>query len=157
MWTIISGIFGGLLRLAPEILKFLDAKNDRKHELDMQEAAYKFQALKGDQRMDEIGAENEGKWNAGALDALSEAIKSQAAPSGVLWIDGLSKLIRPLITVQWVILLYPAVLIASFTLAVQGGTSPLVALLQVFGETERSIVMFIIDFWFIGRVLERKR
>ncbi len=40
MFEILSGgllgsIFGGLFRLAPEVLKFLDKGNERKHELSM--------------------------------------------------------------------------------------------------------------------------
>ena len=54
VWTILSGIFGGLLRLAPEIFKMINAKAEMKHELDMQKVAYDFQVLKGNQRIDEI-------------------------------------------------------------------------------------------------------
>ncbi len=32
---IFGTIFGGLFRLAPEVLKFLDRKNERSHELAM--------------------------------------------------------------------------------------------------------------------------
>jgi len=40
MFDLLSGgllgsIFGGLFRLAPEVLKFLDKKNERQHELNM--------------------------------------------------------------------------------------------------------------------------
>jgi hypothetical protein len=157
MWTIISGIFGGLLRLVPEVLKFLDAKNDRKHELDMQDKALEFQKVKGTQRMDEIGAQAQADWDKGALDALSAAIKDQGTPSGVRWIDGFSKLIRPLITFQWVILLYPAVIIAGFMLAVQGGVPALQAMKDSFGPEEKAVCSFILDFWFVGRVLEARR
>ena len=155
MLTILSGLFGGLLRLAPELFKFLDAKNERKHELDMQDKALQFQKLAGEQKMGEIKAEADKEWNTGALDALQAAIKDQGTPSGISWIDGFSKLMRPLITFQWVVLLYPAVLIASFTLSVQAGVPPLEALVKVFGESEKATCAFIIDFWFVGRVLSK--
>jgi len=32
---VIGSLFGGLFRLAPEVLKFFDKQNDRKHELAM--------------------------------------------------------------------------------------------------------------------------
>ena len=32
---LLGSIFGGLFRLAPEILKLLDKANERKHELNM--------------------------------------------------------------------------------------------------------------------------
>ena len=30
--SLLGGIFGGLLRLAPEVMKFFDRKNEREHE-----------------------------------------------------------------------------------------------------------------------------
>lgn len=157
MWTILSGIFGGVLRLAPELFKFLDAKNDRKHELDMQDKALEFQKLKGDQRLDEIGAQGAADWNKGAVDALKTAIEGQDRPSGIRWIDGFSKLMRPLITFQWVVLLYPGVIVATFVLLIINGVPVVDALNKVFGPEEKALVSFIVDFWFVGRVLEGGR
>ncbi len=157
MWTVISGIFGGVLRLAPELFKFMDAKNERKHELDMQDKAIEFQKLKGNQRIEEIGAQGNADWDKGALDALKEAIKDQAVPSGIKWIDGLSKLIRPLVALEWLVLLYPGIIIATFCLAVQSGIPVLTAMTQSFGTEEKAMVAFILDFYFIGRILDRGR
>jgi hypothetical protein len=157
MWTILSGIFGGLFRLVPEVFKYLDSKNERKHELDMQDKAIEFQRLKGDQVVGEIKAEGDNSWNAGAIDALKEAIKGQDTPSGIQWIDGFSKLMRPLITFQWVVLLYPGVIITTFILLLQAQIPVIDAMNKVFGEPEKAVVSFIIDFWFVGRVLDRGR
>ena len=157
MWTILSGMFGGLLRMVPELFKFLDAKNERKHELDMQDKALEFQRLKGDQRVDEIEAQGASDWNKGAIDALKTAIEGQDKPSGVPWIDGLSKLMRPLITLQWVVLLYPGVIITTFVLLIQANIPIIDALNKVFGPEEKALVSFIVDFWFVGRVLEGGR
>ena len=157
MWTVLSGIFGGILRLAPELFKFLDAKNDRKHELDMQDKALEFQKLKGDQRVEEIGAQGAADWNTGAIDALKTAIEEQGKPSGILWIDGFSKLMRPLITFQWVVLLYPGVIVTTFILLLLNGVPVIDAMGKVFGPEEKALVSFIVDFWFVGRVLEGGR
>ena len=157
MWTVLSGIFGGVLRLAPELFKFLDAKNDRKHELDLQDKALEFQKLKGDQRLDEIGAQGAADWNKGDIDALKTAIEGQDKPSGILWIDGFSKLMRPLITFQWVVLLYPGVIVATFILLILNGVPVIDAMSKVFGPEEKALVSFIVDFWFVGRVLEGGR
>jgi hypothetical protein len=51
METLLGGIFGGVLRLAPEALKFFDAKNERKHELSMLEAEMKFAQVKAEAEM----------------------------------------------------------------------------------------------------------
>ena len=157
MWTIISGIFGGILRLAPEIFKMINAKGERTHELAMQKVAYDFQVLKGNQHIDEIQEQGQADWNTGALDALKAAIEDQGKPSGVKWIDGFSKLMRPLITFQWVVLLYPAVIVATFVILLQQGEPVIVAMNQAFGPEEKALVAFVVDFWFIGRTLEAGR
>ena len=157
MLTILSGIFGGLLRLAPEIFKMINAKGERAHELAMQKVAYDFQVLKGNQRIDEIQEQGQADWNTGALDALQAAIKDQGKPSGVKWIDGFSKLMRPLITFQWVVLLYPAVIISTFVILLQADVPVIDAMNEAFGSEEKALVAFIVDFWFIGRVLEAGR
>lgn len=45
----------GAFRLASEILKWLDRKGERSHELAMQNKALEFEKLRGTQRMAEIG------------------------------------------------------------------------------------------------------
>lgn len=155
--TLLGGLMGGLFRTVPEIMKWLDRKDERKHELSMQDKALDFEKLRGSQKMAEIGAGADAAWNVGAIEALKESIASQGEKSGVRWIDGLSTLMRPLITLQWVVLLYPAVLVASFVLAVQAGTAPLSALVAVFGESEKALCAGILNFWFLGRVFDRVR
>jgi len=164
MLTLLSGIFGGLLRLAPELFKYLNAKQEMSHELNMQKEAYKFQELKGNQILDEIGAQGKADWDKGGLEALKEAIKGQDTPlpmTGIKWADALTalanvinKLIRPMITIQWVIFLYPAVIITKLYILVNADVGVLPALDMVFGEAEKALIAFIVDFWFIGRVLE---
>jgi hypothetical protein len=155
--TLIGGLLGGIFRLLPEILKYLDARNERKHELAMQDKAIEFQRLKGDQRMEEIAAQGQQDWNVGALETLRTALQGQDTPSGVKWIDGLSKLMRPLITIQWVVFLYPAVIVCGFIVLVQSGVSVLQALPAVFGPEEKALVAGILNFWFLGRVFDRVR
>jgi hypothetical protein len=157
MITIISGIFGGLLRLAPELFKFLDAKNDRKHELDMQEKSFQFEKLRSEAQLAVVQEQGRAEWATGSLDVLKSAVEAQGKPSGVKWVDAFNSLIRPLITLQWVILIYPAVVIATFVISVQNGVSAIEAMGKAFGPEEKALVAFIVDFWFIGRVLERGR
>lgn len=155
METLLGGLLGGIFRVIPEFFKWLDAKDERKHELAMQDKALDFQRLKGDQRVEEIRTQGQQDWNAGALEALKAAISAQAVPTGVKWVDALSGLMRPLITLQWVILLYPAVIVSGFVLAVSGGTPPLQALIGCFGPDEKALTAGILNFWFLGRVFEK--
>ena len=155
MVALIGTAIGIISRLIPEILKFLDTKNERKHELAMQDKALEFQKLTGAQRIEEISAQGQQDWNKGAIEALKTAIEGQDKPSGIPLIDGFSKLMRPLITFQWVIILYPAVIVCSFIVLVQSGTPVLQALPQVFGEPEKALVDSIVSFWFLDRVIAK--
>jgi len=161
--TLIGGAIGGVFRLVPEVFKWLDRKNERAHELAMQGKAFEFQTLRGNQKIDEIKAEADKEYDTGAMDALVEAIRGQDKPSGVKWIDGLSKLMRPAITLQWVVILYPAVIIAGFITLLFATTEPVTfkkvadTLPMVFGESEKAICAGIINFWFLDRVLKYRR
>jgi len=93
--TLLGGLLGGAFRLAPEMLKWLDRKGERSHELAMQDKALEFEKLRGAQRMSEIGATADAAWNTGAIDALREAVAAQGQRSGVRWADALSISVRP--------------------------------------------------------------
>uniref|UniRef100_A0A6M3JX10 Uncharacterized protein n=2 Tax=viral metagenome TaxID=1070528 RepID=A0A6M3JX10_9ZZZZ len=157
MLTIISGIFGGLFRLAPELMKMFTAKADRKHELDLMDKTFQLDKQRAELKLDEIKEQGRAEWATGSLDVLKTAIEGQNMASGILWIDGVRSIIRPLITLQWVVLLYPGVIIATFVLMIQSGVPVLDALNKAFGPDEKALVAFIIDFWFVGRVLDRGR
>ena len=47
--TLLGGLMGGAFRLAPELLKWLDRKGERGHELAMQDKALEFEKLRGAQ------------------------------------------------------------------------------------------------------------
>ena len=54
---IFGSLLGGIFRLAPEVLKFLDKKNERGHELEMFNRQCELEAQRGAQKMAEIGAQ----------------------------------------------------------------------------------------------------
>ena len=81
--TLLGGLLGGAFRLAPEVLKWLDRKGERSHELAMQDKALEFEKLRGAQRMSEIGASADAAWNVGAIEALRESVAAQGQRSRV--------------------------------------------------------------------------
>src|SRR5690606_9273658 len=56
MEPILGGLLGGVARLAPEILKFFDRRNERKHELALAEHQLELIRVQHHTRMDEITA-----------------------------------------------------------------------------------------------------
>ena len=152
--TLLGGLLGGVFRIVPELLKWLDRKDERKHELAMQDKALEFQKLKGDQRIEEIEAQGQQAWNTGSLDALKEAISSQMRPSGIPWIDALSSTVRPVIT-YWFMALYCAAKGAIFVSAVNAGQAWWEAVKVSWTTDDMAIWAGIINFWFLSRVFER--
>ena len=154
--TLLGGLLGGAFRLAPELLKWLDRKGERGHELTMQDKALKFEKLRGVQRMAEIGAGADAAWNVGAIETLREAVRTQGEKTGVRWADALSSSVRPVIT-YWFIALYCAAKTATVAAALTGGAGWGVAILYAWTEADQALWAGVLNFWFLGRVFDRVR
>ena len=77
--TLIGTLFGGLFRMAPEILKWMDRKDERKHELSMFDKQLQADTLKGNQALEQINANAAAAMGAGEIQALIEATKAPLA------------------------------------------------------------------------------
>jgi hypothetical protein len=154
--ALLGGLLGGLFRLAPEVLKWIDRASERRHELAMQDKALEFEKLRGAQRMAEIGAAAEAAWNTGALEALRSAVRSQGRKTGVLWADALSTSVRPVVT-YWFMGLFCAAKTAAFTAAVTAGAGWEMAVLHAWTEADQALWAGVLNFWFLGRVFDGVR
>jgi len=154
--TLLGGLLGGAFRLAPELLKWLDRKGERSHELAMQDKALEFEKVRGASRMLEIGATADAAWNTGAMEAFKEAVAGQGRPSGVKWADALSTSVRPIIT-YWFMALYCAAKAAAFVAALNAGAGWGVAVLAAWTDADQALWSGVLNFWFVGRVFERAR
>jgi len=154
--TLLGGLLGGAFRLAPELLKWLDRKGERGHELSMQDKALEFEKLRGAQRMHEIGAGAEAAWNSGAVEALREAVTAQGRHSRAKWADALSISVRPVIT-YWFMALYCAAKTAAFVGAVDAGVDWMPAVQAAWTDADQALWAGVLNFWFLGRVFDRVR
>ncbi|WP_338618301.1 hypothetical protein [Pigmentiphaga sp. CHJ604] len=154
--TLLGGLLGGAFRIAPEILKWLDRKGERSHELAMQDKALEFEKLRGAQKMAEIGATAEAAWNVGAIETLRDAVRTQGEKSGVRWADALSSSVRPMIT-YWFMALYCAAKAAAFMAALNADAGWGEAVLHAWTEADQALWAGVLNFWFLGRVFDRVR
>ena len=154
--TLLGGLLGGAFRLAPELLKWFDRKDERGHELAMQDKALEFEKLRGAQRMAEIGSQSEAAWNTGAIETLREAVRTQGEKTGVRWADALSSSVRPVIT-YWFMALYCAAKTAVFAAAVTAGVGWGAAIVHAWTEADQALWAGVLNFWFLGRVFDRMR
>ena len=152
--TILGSLGGGILRLAPELLKVLDAKNERAHELEMGRLSIDADRERAKAAQSLQDGQADAAFDAGAVKALVEATRAQSVPSGVRWVDGLSSLVRPGITFSF-FGLYAVGRIATMILAMKSGISPLEVLKATWTQDDQVVLAGVINFWFLGRVFDR--
>lgn len=151
--TVLGGLFGGILRLAPEAIKLWDRKDERKHELNMLDRELDFAKVKAEAGV--RAAESEVATT--QLDTMAEAIKEQAqtAQLGGKFVAAISALVRPIVTYIFIIL-YTLVKLSVFILAVAQSGSWATVLVGLWGADDMAVLNMILGFWFVGRVYERR-
>lgn len=154
---VIGSVLGGVFRLAPEVLKFFDKKNERLHELSMFSRQCELEQLKGAQKLAEIGAVREAAVDVGVMDAFNAAINQQAemvkAAGG--WAASLSASVRPVMT-YYLLVLYGTAKTAAMVLAYYHGQSLTEVLAKSWGSDDMALLTGVINYWMIDRSLAKR-
>lgn len=150
---LIAGLGGGLLRLAPEVLKLVDRGGERKHELAMLDKTFALDKLHAEQGLALARVEADRAANVGDIDLMKLAIEAQGRPTGIGWVDAINSLIRPFLTLYWCVFFYSAVKWAQFAELKAQGLVTAQAILGMWGPDEASIVFAMIGFWFADRAI----
>jgi hypothetical protein len=152
--TLFGGVLGGLFRLAPEILKWLDRKGERQHELFMLQAEMEFAKVRGEIAM----KQTEAVMTTAELNTMAEAYREQAATATQAgwFVSTLSALVRPLVTYAFVGT-YFAVKAAAYFIALDQGADWKLLLVSMWNQDDMAMLMLILTFWFVGRVYEKQR
>jgi hypothetical protein len=154
---LLGSIFGGLFRLAPEVLKFLDRKNERLHELKMFEQQCQLEQMRGAQKLQEIGAQHGMAVDVGVLDAFKSALDQQTemvkAAGG--WVASLSASVRPVVT-YWILFIWSFVHIWFAWNAWLQGMPPVEVFKTAMSPDFAALVAGTINFWFLDRALKAR-
>ena len=152
--TLIGGLFGGVLRLAPEVFKLFDKKNERDHELRMVQAEMEFAKIRGEIAMRQV----EAQMTMAEMDAMAQAFKEQSetAKNAGWFVSAISALVRPMVTYAF-LALYAAVKVAAFLIAMDQNGNWKEVLVTMWGADDLAVFNMILSFWFVGRVYERSR
>lgn len=162
MFDILSGgilgsIFGGVFRMAPEVLKFFDKKNERQHEALMFSRQCDLEQLRGAQKLAEIGAQREAAVDVGVMDAFNSAIQQQAemvkAAGG--WAAALSASVRPVVT-YWVLFVWSFIHVWFAWNAWITGASPVEVFKIMMSPDFSALLAGTINFWFLDRTLAKR-
>lgn len=151
---ILGSIFGGLFRLAPEVLKWLDRKNERSHELSMFKLQTDLEKLRGEFRIEEKYVEHSNA----TLDAIGKAMDQQAVADSKAykWVASLSALVRPGVTY----ILFGLYVLHKLTIAIYAMTSGahwMDIATAAWTVEDFAMLNMILTFWFVGRSIEKYR
>jgi hypothetical protein len=154
---ILGSIFGGIFRMAPEVLKWLDKKNERSHELLMFSRQCDLEQLRGQQKLAEIGAQREAAVDAGVMDAFNNAITQQAemvkAAGG--WVASLSASVRPLVT-YWVLFVWSFIHVWFAWNAWLSGAPATEVFKTMMTPDFSALLSGTINYWFLDRTLAKR-
>jgi hypothetical protein len=157
MFDLLSGgllgsIFGGIFRLAPEVLKFLDKKNERAHELSMFQLQTDLEKMRGEFKMEEKYVD----YSIQQMDTIKEAFKEQAqtAKEAGWFASFVTAITRPGLT--WIAFgVYVAVKAAGLTIAFQTNAHWAEVLTKSYDEDDFAMLNMMLTFWFVGRSIEK--
>jgi hypothetical protein len=154
---ILGSIFGGLFRMAPEVLKFFDKKNERQHELLMFTRQCELETLRGQQKLAEIGAQREAAIDVGVMDAFQSAIEQQAtmvkAAGG--WAASLSASVRPVVT-YWILFIWSFIHAWYAWTGFRTGLDPTEVFKLFMSPDFSALLAGTINYWFLDRTLKQR-
>ena len=154
---LLGSIFGGIFRMAPEILKYFDKANERRHELSMFQFQCDLEAQRGQQNLAEIGAQREAAIDVGVMDAFNNAITQQAemvkAAGG--WVASLSASVRPMVT-YWVLFVWSFIHVWFAYNAWLNGAPAIEVFKTMMTPDFSALLSGTINYWFLDRTLKQR-
>lgn len=154
---VLGSLLGGLFRLAPEVLKFIDKKNERGHELAMFDRQCQLEAQRGQQKLQEIGAQREAAVDAGVLTAFGAAITQQTemVKSAGGWVASLSASVRPVVT-YWILAIWSFIHVWFAWNGWLGGMAPNEVFKAMMTADFAALVSGTLNYWFLDRTLAKR-
>lgn len=154
---IFGSLLGGVFRLAPEVLKWLDKKNERQHELSMFDKQCDLEKQRGAQKMAEIGAQRDAALDTGAMAAFQAAINQQSemvkAAGG--WAASLSASVRPVVT-YWILALWSFIHVWFAWNAWLAGAPAADVFRTMMTADFSALVSGTLNYWFLDRTLAKR-
>lgn len=166
MLEILSFVFGGLFRLAPKLMEYWDARNQRKHEKEMFDLQLQADKQRADNELRQLQTQGEITQQLAELTALIEANKAQMQPrqlTGKPWLDTLvvlveaaSSSVRPVLTYWYCVAAYGSYKVASYYLLLAQEVTWQAAIIQLWTPNDHAVMFSIIGFWFVDRALRKR-
>ena len=154
-------LFGGLFRLAPELIKLWDKKNERQHEIDMIRANREADEARAKLEMEKVETQGRVTMNVEELKAIVAATQTQATNTKltgnrfldflIVSIELISKTVRPFLTYWYCVIAYGSYKTALYMSLIEEGWSWQATITQLWTEQDQAVMLSIIGFWFVDR------
>lgn len=149
--SILGGALGGVFRLVPEFIKYFDAKNERQHELAMQDKQLEFAKLQGQNKIQEAQIQSDIV----DISALKEVLVAQAQLTGNKFIDFINSFVRPYFAFS-LSFLYFGVKITFGLALFQAGHSAYDIAKALYTPDDQALFWGIVNFYFLDRVIRAR-
>jgi hypothetical protein len=158
--SLAGGLLGGAFRLVPEVLSWLDKKNERAHELLLFKEQAELAKIQGDIKLREINAGVNAAIDQGVLTAMRaavdqqvELVKASASSSGFAsWMAAFSASVRPVIT-YWILAVWSGI---HIWLAINTNLDAQGTFKLVMTPDFLALVSGTINYWFLDRTLAKR-
>ncbi len=148
MLTFLGALLGFMTSGFPSVLKLIQDKADRQHELAILDKQLEMQRQGHNQQLVEIQTQ--------ADVTESQALYQHASlPSGVKWIEALRASVRPIITYAF-FALFVFVKVMTLVTLLQQGILVMDGLLAIWDEETRTLFAAVVTFWFGHRMLVKR-
>ena len=146
MLTFLGALLGFLTSGFPSVLKLIQDRADRKHELVILDKQIELQRQGHNQRLEEIKTQSDN--------LETQALYRHAStPSGIKWIEALRASVRPVITYAFFALFVFVKVVTLITL-LQQGVLVMDGLLAIWDDETSALFAAVITFWFGSRMLK---
>lgn len=154
---IFGSVLGGVFRLVPEVFKFFDRIDERKHELAMFDRQCDLEKVRGEIKLQEIGAARDAAVDVGVMDAFKLAIEQQTemAKAAGGKVAALSASVRPVMT-YYILALYGIVKTSTMLLAVFSGVPILEVLAKCWTPDDMALLCGVVNYWILDRTLMKR-
>jgi hypothetical protein len=149
--TIFGGALGAISRLLPEVIKFFDRKDERKHELAMSNLQIEVAKIQGqftvEQKYVDFGIEQ--------LSAMQASYKEQesALSKGSKWLANLSGSVRP--GIAWALFLMYFIFKISMLVSGIATGQPWLVVLGAYTEADHALLSSILAYYYVNRSIQQ--
>lgn len=155
--SLVGGLLGAVTRTVPEVMKIIDRKAERAHEIAMRAADLESDKAKLAGQLAVASTENQQKDFGSALEALKASVTAQGEKIGNALVDGINALVRP--TVTYIIFsMWTMIKCVTLIHVIHTAISfdDLARALPVWWTIDdQAMLAAVLNFWFLGRVFDK--